>query len=149
MTMKLRCGECGERKFHRQNVRGKFSTPWRDFPRAYLTKDLSILVCAQCNNYAIAGDDAERMDLAMNASVCDQASQFIEVIKAKANITGIKLASLIGITPEYLSMISNGKRTPSFQVWNLLKIIATDPVKLTTELDPTWDIRKFNLLLRA
>ena len=30
-----------------------------------------------------------------------------------------------------------------------LKLIATDPKKLTAELDPDWDIRKKNLLLRA
>jgi DNA-binding transcriptional regulator YiaG len=149
MTTKLRCGECGERRFERQNVKGQFSTPWRDFPHAYLTKDLRLLVCGNCANYAIDDDDADQIDLAMDASVRDQTSQFIDVIKSKANITAMKLASLVGITPEYLSMIYNGKRTPSFQVWNLLKLVATDPVKLTAELDPGWDIRKKNLLLRA
>ncbi len=85
----------------------------------------------------------------MDASARNQSTQFIEVIKAKAGITSIKLASLIGVTSEYLSMIYNQKRTPAFQVWSLLKLIATDPIKLTAELDPGWDIRKKNLLLRA
>jgi len=149
MTTKLRCGECGERKFKRQNVKGKFSAPWRDFPCAYLTKNLDLLICGNCDNYAIIDDDADKMDVAMDASVRDQTSQFIDVIKSKADISSIKLASIIGITPEYLSMIYNAKRTPSFQVWNFLKLVATDPVKLTAELDPTWDIRKENLFLRA
>jgi DNA-binding transcriptional regulator YiaG len=149
MTMKLRCGECGERKFEQKNVKGQFSTPWRDFPRAFLTQDLHLPVCGNCGNYAIEGDEAEQLDAAIEASVRDQASQFIEVIKAKANITGVKLAKLVGVTPEYLSMLSNHKNTPSYQVWNMLKLIANDPKKLTAELDPDWDIRKKNLLLRA
>ena len=149
MTMKLRCGECGERKFEEQNVRGKFSAPWRDFPRAYLTKDLLLPICANCGNYAIVDDEAERMDETMEASVRDQASQFIDIIKSKADVTAVKLASLIGVTPEYISMLSNRKNTPSYQIWNMLKLIATDPKKITTELDPNWDIRKENLLLRA
>ena len=149
MTMNLRCGECGEKKFEARNVRGDFYAPWRDFPRAYLTKDLVLPVCGNCGNYAIVDDEAERMDLAMDASVRDQASQFIDIIKSKANINAVKLASLLGITPEYLSMLSNQKNTPSYRIWNMLKLVATDPKKLTLELDPNWDIRKENLLLRA
>ena len=137
------------KKFEARNVRGDFYTPWRDFPRAYLTKDLVLPVCGNCGNYAIVDDEAERIDLAMEASVRDQASQFIDIIKSKANINAVKLASLLGVTPEYLSMLSNQKNTPSYRIWNMLKLVSTDPKKLTLELDPNWDIRKENLLLRA
>jgi hypothetical protein len=149
MTMKLRCGECGERKFTETNVRGQFSAPWRDFPRAYLTQDLTLPVCGNCGNYAIVDDEAERIDAALDASVRDQTSQFIDVIKSKADITAAKLGTLTGLTPEYLSALGRRKATPSFRVWNLLKLVATDPKKITAELDPEWDIRKENLLLRA
>ncbi len=39
-------------------------------------------------------------------------------------------------------MFSNQKNPPSYRVWNMSKIIAEDPKKLTAELDPEWDIRK-------
>ncbi|MCX6128100.1 MAG: hypothetical protein NTX25_03430 [Proteobacteria bacterium] len=106
-------------------------------------------VCGNCGNYAIIDDEAEKIDQAMEASVRDQASQFIDIIKSKADITAIKLSELVGVTPEYLSMLSNQKNTPSYRTWNMLKLIATDPKKLTQELDPNWDIRKEKLLLRA
>ena len=149
MTTKLRCGECGKRRFEQQNVKGKFSSPWRDFPRAFLTKDLTILVCNNCGNYAIVGNDAGNVDQAMTASVRNQTAQFIDVIKSKADITSVKLASLVGVTPEYLSMLANEKKTPTYRIWNILKIIARDPKRITTEMDPEWDFRKENLLLRA
>lgn len=116
---------------------------------AYLTKELELPVCGNCGNYAIVDDEAERMDLAMEASVRDQASQFIDIIKAKAGIKGTNLASLLGVTPEYISMLSNKKNTPSYLIWSMLKLVATDPKRLTAELDPSRDIRKENLLIRA
>ncbi len=149
MTISLRCGECGERKFGWQNVNGKFTTAWRDYPRAFLTKDLDLLVCGNCGNYAIVDDEADKIDLAMDASVRDQTAQFIDVIKSKAGITAAKLASAVGVSPEYLSMLSNEKKTPAYRVWNILKIIARDPKRITMEMDPNWDLRKENLLLRA
>lgn len=149
MGLELRCGECGERKFERKNVKGQFSAPWRDFSRAYLTKDLSLLTCGGCGNYAIIDDDAKKIDESIEASIRDQAAQFIDIIKSRTGISSVKLASLIGVSPEYLSTIYNQKLTPKFQLWNILKITASDPVKLTKELDPNRDIRKENLLLRA
>jgi hypothetical protein len=104
---------------------------------AYLTKELELLDCGNCGNYAIIDDEAERIDLAMEASVRDQASQFIYIIKAKAGIKGTNLASLLGVTPEYISMLSNKKNTPSYLIWSMLKLVATYPKRLTAELDPS------------
>lgn len=149
MSLKLRCGECGDRKFERKNVKGQFSAPWRDFSRAYLTKDLNLLICGNCGNYAIVDDDAKKIDESIESSIRDQAAQFIDIIKSKTGISSATLAFTIGISPEYLSTIYNQKQTPKFQLWNLLKVIAGDPVKLIAELDPNRDFRKENLLLRA
>lgn len=149
MTMKLRCGECGQRKFEEKCVNGEFSSPWRDFPRAYLTQSLVLPICTNCGNYAIVDDEAERIDVALEASVRDQTSQFIDVIKSKADITAVKLGSLIGVSPEYLSKLGRQKATPSYLIWSFLKLIATDPKKIAAELDPSWDVRKENILLHA
>ncbi len=141
MSHKIRCAECGKRGFSTKNLKNKFSTPWADYPLAFLTTDLELSVCDHCGNYRITGDEGEKIDSAMEASVRSQASFFTKKIQKEAKISGKQLALILGISPEYLSKILNEKKTPSFSVWNFLKIIATDPVKITEELDPKWDFR--------
>lgn len=147
--MPRRCGECGEKIFKRRNLNGSVSMPWRDFPIAYVTKDLELWTCENCGNYVITAGDAEKIDAAVEASIRDQTSQFIDIIKSKSGKSLEELSAIIGISPQYLSNIRNEKRTPSFHLWNLLKIIAICPKDLIQKMDPSLDIRKENLLLRA
>lgn len=145
----LRCGECGLKAFEHVDVKGKFAIPWRDYPRAYLTKSLILPVCQNCENYAHSGEESALIDEAIEASIKDQTKQFIEVIKEKADITSLKLASTIGLSPEFISMLLNQKKVPSFQLWNELRVIAKDPVNRIAEMNPELDVRTENLLLRA
>ena len=149
MKNSMRCGECGEKKLERVNVNGKFSAPYLDYPRAYLTTDLILPVCQNCGNHGIENNDAENIDHAMEESVRDQASQFLETIKARADVTGMRLAYILGVTPEYISIIQNKKKTPSFHFWNILRYFAKHPDRISTELDPLTDVRSENLLRRA
>jgi len=145
--MNVRCGECGKREFEVQNVNGKFSAPWKTFPKVFLTKDLELPICLNCGNYIIVGDAADRINAALEASIRDQTAQFLTIIKSKAGITAAKLGELVGVSAEYLSLLGSEKRTPTYKVWNLLKIIARDPKRISLEMEPNWDLRKENLLL--
>ena len=147
--MIARCGECGKREFKLCNVNGKFTAPWKTFPKVFLTKDLELPICQNCGNYAIVGDGAERMNAALEASIRDQTAQFITIIKSKSGMTAAKLGEIVGVSAEYLSLLSKEKRTPTYKLWNLLKIIARDPRRIALEMEPNWDLRKENLLLRV
>ena len=145
----LRCGECGNKAFENLDVKNKLAIAWHDFPKAYLTKSLVLPVCQKCGNHAQTAGDAARIDEAMESSVKDQVKQFIDVIKTKAHVTSAKLASTVGVTPEFISLLVNQKRIPSFQIWNELRLIAQDPVNRIKEMDPELDVRDQNILLRA
>lgn len=149
MAVKIRCGECGNRDLERRNMKGVLKTPWKDFPTVYLTKDLELWHCPRCGNTPYEGHDPERVDEAVEASVRDQASQFIDIIRSKADLSMEELARRIGISREYMSGIRSQKRTPSFTVWNVLKAIATDPKAMIERFDPELDPADANLLLRA
>jgi len=41
------------------------------------------------------------------------------------------------------------KKTPSFHLWNVLKLLAIEPKVMIERLDPDYDISGENLLLRA
>ena len=145
----VRCGECGERKSQLKNVKGIMTTPWKDYPVAYVTKDLELLVCHSCGNIIISGEDTKKVDTAVEASVRDQTAQFIDIIKSKGQISVEDLAGIIGVSYQYLSSLHTRNKTPSFQLWNLLKVMTISPNEMIRMLDPNFDIRKENILLRA
>lgn len=148
MSSKLRCGNCGNRALERLNFNGVLKTHWKDYPLVHLTTDLELWHCPKCDETPYESGDPARVDEALEASVRDQASQFIDIIRSKANYSTERLARSIGITPEYLSSIRSQKRTPSFAIWNVLKAIAADPVLMLMRFDPETDPLEANLLLR-
>ncbi len=144
-----KCGECGHQGYERRNLKGKGAFPWKDFPVVYLTQDLELWVCGKCGNRAVLRGDSQKTDEALEASVRDQISQFIDIIKSKSGLSLEEISHKTGISYTYLSTLRNKKRTPSFQVWNYLKMIAGKPKEMLELADPGRDIRKENLLLRA
>jgi hypothetical protein len=151
MKTELHCRECGETNLEKWNVNGNFSGPWQDFPRVFLTKDFDAFVCKTCENagkFAIVGSDAEVgvLDKALEASVRDQASQFIEKIMKEGHISLTRLAKWMGVSKEQFTSIFTQEETPSFQLWNFLKIIAIEPKLRLEGLDPEFD---FTYLLKS
>ena len=143
---KKRCGECGQMVLKFENVKNKFTTPWKDFPVVYLTVDHEMAVCQNCGNKIEA--DYDQLNDAIKASIVDQTRQFIDIIKNKSDIKLGKLAAMMGITPSYLSSLHAGSKIPSFLLWNTLKIVALNPKDMCSQLDPEFDIIKENLLIR-
>ena len=146
---KRRCGECGERQLAAKNVRGKYQTPWRDFPVVFVTCDLELWECGHCGNHVQIGGDGAKIDAACEQSVRDQAAQFIDVIRSKTGITSGQLAECLGVSPQHLSSVHSGKFRPSFSLWNFLKTIATDPVAMLRRVAPTLDVVQENILLHV
>jgi hypothetical protein len=65
----MRCGECGERKFERVNVKGKFFSPFREYQKVLVTTDLILPVCQNCGNYGLENDDGSKIDRAIEESL--------------------------------------------------------------------------------
>ena len=144
-----RCGECGEKTYSRKSIKGLWQKTWKDYPCVFLTRELDLWVCASCGSHAVTPQDAEKIDQAIEGSIRDQTSQYLEIIKAKSGLTFEQIAIRIGRGPTYISSLYNKKKTPAFGLWNQLKSAAIDPVGEMGRLDPNLDIFKNNLLLRA
>ena len=145
--LKRQCGECGERQLAIVNGKNTFTTPWRDFPLVFVTVDFEVLQCQNCGNFIT--HDADSVDRAIEASLCSQTRQFIDIIKSKTHLKSKDIAALIGISPTYLSSLHSGARYPSFQIWNFLKVTALDPVEMCRKLNPELDVVNVDLLLHA
>lgn len=52
------------------------------------------------------------------------------------NIKATELVTPLGVTPQYLSMLRNGTKTPGFSIWNTLRMIAEDPSSMKKRLTP-------------
>jgi transcriptional regulator with XRE-family HTH domain len=143
-----RCGGCGAKAYARKNVRGWRDSPWKDFPGYLLTVDLVLWTCGECGETASVSGDPERTDEAVEASIRDQASQFLDIIKSKSGLSFEEIARRLGVAPSWLSSIRSKKATSSFQLWNVLKVVAIDPKLMTERMRPDYDILAENLLLR-
>jgi hypothetical protein len=152
VTMNLsnkRCGECGQNAYAKQSIKGQWKKPWKDFPSVFLTKSLEIWVCSACGCYASASADAARIDEALESSIRDQISQFLDVIHSKSGLTFEVIAQRLGYSASYVSTLRQRNATPAFKLWNQLKSISINPKQEMANLDPDYDIIENNILLRA
>ena len=147
---KKKCGECGTTDaYSLKNVKGHWKHPWKDFPGVFLMVDLNLWKCKACGASAVTPGDAARIDAAVEESIRAQASQFLDVIKSKSGLSFDEIGARLGTAPSYLSSLRTMKKTPSFHLWNVLKLLAIEPKVMIERLDPDYDISGENLLLRA
>lgn len=143
-----RCGECGKRGFSQENVHGIWHRPWKDYPIVFMTQDFLVWKCKHCKAESSTAGSGAEADAAIEKSLRDQTSQFLEVIKNRTDFSFEEIATRIGISAPYLSDLRRQKKTPSFGIWNMLKMCAKHPEILRDVLDPGYDIEKANILLR-
>jgi len=118
-------------------------------PRVFLMVDLNLWKCKACGASAVTPGNAARIDAAVEESIRAQASQFLDVIKSKSGLSFDEIGARLGTAPSYLSSLRTMKKTPSFHLWNVLKLLAIEPKVMIERLDPDYDISGENLLLRA
>ncbi len=136
---KLRCGECGHVGLVMKDLANWYRTPYRDFPNVLITEPVEMPVCSKCNNLIIPGDRSKDFDEAIEKSIEKFVTNTLKDILSIGGMTGKKLAKLIGVTPEYISMLLNHKKKASFQLTQLLLLIKLYP-KLKTDLGIFWGI---------
>lgn len=120
------CGQCGKREMVYKNAKGSTDFAYKDFPSVKMEADLELLICDNCGNIGIMANETQKVDEALVFSIKKQAKQLIETILAVYGCEQKQLAAHVGITPEHLSQIKNGKMLPSFQTFNFLKTIAME-----------------------
>lgn len=120
-----RCGNCGLFEMKLTKTQGPFC--WRDFPRVTLVQPIELLKCSQCGEHGLRAGDSKLLDKAVEASIRTYAKEWIEMVLTREECSQVELAGHVGITPEYLSWVKNGVRTPAFQTFNMLKTLASDP----------------------
>jgi hypothetical protein len=146
---KKRCGECGQKAYVKQSIKGHWKKPWKDFPSVFLTKSLDVWVCSACAAYASVPGDAARIDDAVENSIRDQVSQFLNIIHSKSGFSFEVIAQRLGYSPSYVSTLRQKNATPAFKLWNQLKAVSINPKLEMANLDPDYDIIGNNILLRA
>lgn len=145
---KRRCAECNHKGFTLTNVHGLWHRPWKDFPSVFITEDFNVWLCNHCQAEASAAGSGEKADAAIEKSLRNQTSQFLDIIKSRSALSYEEIAKRIGVSAPYLSNLKRQKKTPSFAIWNILKMCAKYPEMMKVVLDPEYDIEAANLLLR-
>ena len=122
-----RCGECGEKAYVKQSIKGQWKKPWKDFPSIFLTKQLELYMCSSCGAYVSGAGDAGKIDEAIENSIRDQVSQFLDIIHSKSGLNFETIAQRLGYSASYISTLRQKNATPAFKLWNQLKSISIDP----------------------
>ena len=119
-----RCGNCGSTKINEVSIKGPF--PWKDFPMVFLAQGIPMLKCSECGETMMPASLGVKLDEAITESISTQVREFISQIMQREKAMQTELSQRLGVTPEYLSEIKSGRKIPSFQTFNFLKVLAQD-----------------------
>ena len=72
-----------------------------------------------------------QLDTVVEQSITANIKYFIKKIVDREKCEQREIAIHIGLSPEYLSEIKSGRKIPSFQTFNFLKILALDENSFT------------------
>ncbi len=120
--MAKRCGNCGSNKLMETDTNGPFM--WKDFPAVHIKKSVVVLKCGACSETIISLAAGQKIDQFIEESLCENIKKYIIKIIEREDTLQIDLCIRLGVTPEYLSEIKSGRKIPSFQTYNFLKVLA-------------------------
>lgn len=136
---KRQCPECGKKEFRKKNIIDNFEAAWKDHKAVPIIVNLELYSCT-CGNYAASPKDVRRIDEAAEQSIRLWSAIFLEEILAVSKFTQKKLADHLGISSVYLTELKKMEKTPKFQLWNTLKLVALDPDATLKKLNPSYKI---------
>lgn len=135
-----RCGECGSSEIKLEDIKG-IAVPWKDYTSVFISQSHKFHRCQNCGNFIYKVGDAEILDGLIEASIRDQTKQFINLVLGREKCEQKELALHIGVTPEYLSNLKQG-RIPGFQTYNFLKTLAMSGHKTFEVSRPDYNVVK-------
>ena len=104
------------------NTTGPF--PWKDFPAIALAVPMQLLRCQNCGEHGLRPGEAAALDRAIEESIKIYTHGLIETILLREECSQVALATRLGVTQEYISYLKNGTKLPSYQTFNLLRLVA-------------------------
>ena len=133
------CGNCGAMAIETANLKDQWvDGPWKDFPRVYVTRELTQYRCGKCGELAGTRSSAKAFDEAIRESIKDQVSQFINKITKRSRLNLKTIAERLSMGYQHLSDLRNHRSFPSYHYWSLLHKTSKDP-DLLDRLNPHAD----------
>ncbi len=132
MSKLINCPACGN-GLEIKSLKGR-TLPWKQFPYIDLSEEFSTQSCSNCGEIFLKSTEATKLDVALENSVRNQTALFLQNIKENSALNQRALAKKLGLTDVYLSELISKKKTPSYQFFNLLKLVSNNRAALK-ELD--------------
>jgi len=125
MAKSRRCGNCGSTNLG-SSQEGNLFLSWRDYPSVLITEENSLMVCKDCGEVIFTASQGKMIDDLIERSINSQINLFLKMIMGRERCEQKLIAEHLGVSPEYLSEIKSGRKTPKFQTFNFLKTLALD-----------------------
>ena len=97
---------------------------WKDFKNVTLNSDYLVTGCSECGEFFLSKGDSKKIDELLEGSIREMTSQFVGRIKKTCKEPQKVIAKRIGLTEVYLSELISKKKTPSYHIFNYLKVLA-------------------------
>lgn len=126
---KNNCRVCGGR-LTIKDLKGNVM-PWKEFLHVELISSFKIETCDACEDFMLSGVQIKQLDIKIEESIREKTSAFLKALKHSSGLSQKLLSKRIGVTDAYLSGLIGKKKTASYQIFNLIKILSNNPETLS------------------
>lgn len=123
-----RCGECGSTNIVLKSARGK-TFPHKEYRAVPLLFDYDVRTCENCGNLILSNTNIWELNELIEKSIQLLVQKSINAI-VEHGLNQVAVAQMLGQTPQYISYLKAGSKTPSFATLSLLRIYAKYPAMI-------------------
>ena len=119
-----RCGVCGNAELRFDDVSAFFELSWRGFYGLKGNVPMYSWHCTSCGEILRQATDSWSYDAIAEEAVREKVAAALRDATRRSGMTARQLGTLLGVTPEYLSMLASRKKTGSLLLWKALRLVA-------------------------
>ena len=118
------CGVCGNAELRFDDVSAFCELSWRGFRGLKGNVPMYSWHCTSCGEILRQAMDAWSYDAIAEVAVREKVAAALRDAALRSGMTARQLGTLLGVTPEYLSMLASRKKTGSLLLWKALRLVA-------------------------
>jgi hypothetical protein len=122
-----RCGVCGNADLRFGDVSAFCELSWHGFKGLKGNVPMHSWHCTSCGEILRQATDSWSYDAIAEEAVRAKIAAALREAAERTGMNARQMGALLGVTPEYLSMLASRKKTGSLLLWKALRLLADRP----------------------